>query len=100
MVAAQYAKRKQPPRYRMNENADLFFNPFKPRLAENPRVTQQTKETFLKTINAYVCSLFRRVLAHGIGRSRSSHRTVTASNDFALIARGLSGTSYAAGQVL
>jgi len=35
---------------KINKNTDI--PPFQPRLAENPRVTPQTKETFLKTINA------------------------------------------------
>ncbi|KAF8305820.1 hypothetical protein DL93DRAFT_2065964, partial [Clavulina sp. PMI_390] len=55
-----------------------------PILLANPRATSEAKDAFLKTISA----------------SRLSSRTATAANDFALVARGLIGTSYAAGQVL
>lgn len=85
----------------IEEHTEQMNLRFQPRLAENPRVTHEAKETFLKTINAYaLVTLFSNPTLISITRSRSSQRTVTASNEFALIARGLSGTSYAAGQVL
>jgi len=55
-----------------------------PRLAANPRITPEAKDAFVKAISS----------------SRATTKTVNASNDFSLISRGLSGTSYAAGQVL
>jgi len=54
------------------------------RLSPNGKITPESKEAFVKTIIS----------------SRSSAKTAAAANDFSLIARGLTGTSYAAGNTI
>ncbi len=54
------------------------------------------KETFVKTVLGLVLELFSGwfLLMFAFDRSRSIKRTREAANQFALVARGLEGTSF------